>query len=251
MEEATPHFVHALDEYLTYGAYACAGIAVLIFLYHEFRILIIRDYKAKYDYVNSNEIRFFWYSVVALILAATLYLNHLAAAVSMSVFNSPETWFYVRTFMTLCLMAILFVIFHTVVRIYYPRSVEKRLAKLRNKPRISPAGNVMRKLAESEEEAHLEAWQFREQQEIHSVDYDVWIDEKTGYKKIEKYEAYKHAEECTECGYYTLRIYDEEVATPPTEDESGLLIKHFKCNYCGHREAREAVIAPLSANVTA
>ena len=50
----------------------------------------------------------------------------------------------------------------------------------------------MRKLKESEEEAHLEASQFNEQKEIHSVDYDVWLDEVTGYKKVEKYISFQH-----------------------------------------------------------
>lgn len=247
--ETAPDFVLTSDLYLHYGAYACTAIAVIILLYHEFRIFIIKDYKAKYDYVNLHEVRYFWYCVVALILAAAMYMNHLAAQISTSIFGSMETWFYVRTFMTLCFIAVAYFLFNSLVRIYYPSFVEKRLNKLRHKPRISPQGNVMRKLRESEEEAHLEASQFAEQKEIHAVDYDVWLDEKTGYKKIEKYYSYQHVEECPECGYVTLKIKSEEVAQAPGENDPGLLVKHYKCTYCGHREARETIIAALSHNI--
>lgn len=247
--ETTPHFVQAFDAYLVPGAYICAGFTALILLYHEFRIFQIKDYKQKYDYVNLHEIRYFWYAVVALILAVALYGNYIAASFSTSVFGNMETWFYVRTFMTLSFVVIAYFLFSSLVRIYYPRFVEKRLTKLRNKPRISPAGNVMRKLSEAEEEAHLEATQFNEQSEVHSIDYDVWLDEKTGYKKIEKYKAYQHAVECSECGYVTLKIDREEVMQAPTSTEAGVLVKHYKCSYCGHREAREVHVAPLVENI--
>jgi ribosomal protein L32 len=107
----------------------------------------------------------------------------------------------------------------------------------------------MRKLSEAEEDAHLEEHMIHEEQ-FHSVDYDVWIDDATGYKKIEKYLAYQHAEECPECGYFTLRIEREEIEKMPTQEETGLFLKHYVCSYCGHREVREQTLAKLSANVS-
>ena len=159
-------------------------------------------------------------------------------------------WFYVRIFITVSFTVIAYFIFFSMVRIYYPRSVEKRLHKLRNTPRISPAGNPMRKLSEEEEDVHLEPSQIAEEHGgVHSVDYDVWIDEKTGHKHVEKYLAYQHAEECPECGYVTLRIYREDVEKSPTQSEPGVLVKHYKCSYCNHRELREVIIARLADNV--
>jgi ribosomal protein L32 len=108
----------------------------------------------------------------------------------------------------------------------------------------------MRKLSEEEEDVHLDQDQIdQESSEIHSVDYDVWIDEKTGYKKVEKYMSYQHAEECPECGFTTMKILNEEIEQKPTATETGLLLKHYLCSYCRHREAREVVIAKLSTNV--
>lgn len=244
--ESHSDFIAAWDRYMTFGAYVCVGIAFLILLYHEVRILLIRDYKEKYDYVNLNEIRFFWYAVIALITGAALYANSIGTKM---VFSDVTIWFYVRIFITASFAVIAYFIFYSLVRIYYPRYVENRLNRLRHKPRISPQGNVMRKLREKEEEAHLEPELFREQKEVHSVDYDVWLDEKTGYTKVEKYHAYQHAEECPECGYVTFRLHSEDIHQEPGDEKPGLLVKHYRCSYCKHREARESVIAPLSENV--
>jgi DNA-directed RNA polymerase subunit RPC12/RpoP len=243
--EQTPDFILIWDRYMAVGAYICTFVAVLILLYHEFRIFQIKDYKEKYDYVNLHEIAYFWYAVIALILAVALYVNSIVATM---IFADVITWFYVRIFMTVSFIVVAYFIFYSLVRIYYPRYVEKRLNKLRNKPRISPDGNPMRKLREAEEEAHLEASQFAEQKEVHSVDYDVWLDEKTGYKKVEKYISFHHAIECPECGYVTMKIDREELAEEPGPNTTGILVKHYKCTYCSHREAREVVVAALSEN---
>jgi hypothetical protein len=243
--ENTPDFILAWDSYLSIGAYIFAAFAILILLYHEFRIFQIKDYKEKYDYVNLHEISYFWYAVIALILAVAFYANTIASSM---IFSNVVIWFYVRIFITVSFIIVAYFIFYSLVRIYYPRYVEKKLDKLRNRPRISSTGNQMRKLSETEEEAHLEADQFSEQKEVHSVDYDVWLDEKTGEKKIEKYIAYQHATECPECGYVTLKIAREEVVEAPGNTSTGLLVKHYRCSYCSHREAREVLVAALSQN---
>ncbi len=241
-----PHeFLDSWSQYMYLGTIGFVVLGFLILGYHEFRILIIKDLKEKYDYVNLNEIKYFWYAVIAFIIAAFMFFNTLATDM---IHKSGMTWFYVRLFITTSFAIIFYFIFFSAVRIYYPRFVEKRLRKLRNKPRVSPEGNTMRKLTEQEEDAHLEESMIEEEL-FHSIDYDVWIDEKTGHKKIEKYFAYQHSEECPECGYYTLRIDREELEKVPTLDETGLFIKHFQCSYCNHREGREQVLAKLSSNV--
>lgn len=235
------------DNLIILGAYASFAIAILILLYHELRLLLLKDWKEKYDYVNLHEIQFFWYAVVAFIISFALYTNSIVANVFAveGIIGAS-----VRVFYTLGSTALAYVSLSSLVRILYPRVVEKRLQKIRNKPRISPAGNVMRKLTEEEEDVHLDQDQIdQESSEIHSVDYDVWIDEKSGYKKIEKYMAYQRAEECSDCGFVTLKIVNEEIEVKPTVNETGLLLKHYRCTYCRHREAKEVIIAKLSTNV--
>lgn len=239
-------FVIAWDRYMDIGALVCVGLAVLIFLYHEFRVLKISDYKEKYDYVNLNEVRFFWYTVLAIIVAFAFYAN---SVFTERVITKGMLWFYVRIFITISFVVIFYFVFYSIVRIYYPRYVEKRLVKLRNTPRVSPDGNQMRKLHEHEEDIHLDKEQIAQEAEIHSVDYDVWLDDKTGYKKVEKYDSYLHAEKCQECGFFTFKIYKEEIEVKPTATETGLLLKHYKCSYCNHREAKEVILAKLEDNV--
>lgn len=243
--ETTSTFFSAWDQYMYVGAAACVVLGVLILLYHEFKVLQLKDFKQKYDYVNLHEIRYFWYAIIAFIVAAALYANTIATD---KILNEGIRWFYVRIFITASFAVIAYNTFYSLVRIYYPRQLEKRLSKLRNKPRLSPSGNVMRKLSESEEEHHLEEL-LKKEGMVHSIDYDIWIDEKTGFKKIEKYPAYQHVEECSECGYFTMKLEEEEIEQAPTPDEQGLLLKHYKCTYCGHREKSEVVVAKLSANV--
>ncbi len=240
-------FFESWDDYMIYGGIACIVLAAIILLYHEFRIMMIKDYKQKYDYVNTHEIQYFWYAFIAVIIAGFFFFNTVATE---KIEHRGMLWFYVRLFITISFAIIAYFVFYSMVRIYYPRSVEKRLRKLRNTPRVSPEGNTMRKLSETEEDAHLDASQIAEEASgIHSVDYDVWIDDKTGFKIVEKYMNYQHAEECPNCGFYTMRIDIEEVEKAPTNNETGLLAKHYKCSYCSHREIKEAVLAALSSNV--
>jgi hypothetical protein len=223
-----------------YGFFASMVIAGLILLYHEFRLFQIKDYKEKYDYVNLHEIRYFWYAVIAVIAAGFFFSNTVATH---KIATGKMLWFYVRLFLCISFTTIAYFVFDSLVRIMYPKYVEKRLVKLRTKPRISPDGNAMRRLSEEEEDAYLTVEQIAEEANgPHSVDYDVWLDEKTGYKKIEKYFPYQHAEECPECGYVTMKIDHEDVERKSTETEEGLLVKHYRCHYCNHREAREARI---------
>jgi hypothetical protein len=241
-------FISQWDSWMQISSMACVILGVIILLYHEFRVLQIRDYKQKYDYVNLNEVRFFWYAVLAVVVALGFYANSIYTYKIVE--HNSILWFYVRLFITVSFVIIGYFVFFSMVRIYYPRYVEKRLVKLRNKPRVSPAGNAMRKLSEEEEDAHLDAQQIAEEASgIHSIDYDVWIDEKTGYKKIEKYESYLHAEQCPECGFFTFKITKEEVEVKPTQNEAGLLLKHYQCDYCNHREARETRLSAMAKNV--
>jgi hypothetical protein len=246
MEVESP-FVISWDHYMDMATLACIGLGILILLYHEYRVMQIKDYKEKYDYVNLHEVRYFWYAILAFVFAAAFYANSVQTE---RIITNGMLWFYVRVFITVSFVVIGYFAFYSMVRIYYPRYVEKRLIKLRNKPRVSPQGNIMRKLSEEEEDTHLDATQIAEEASaIHSIDYDVWIDDKTGYKKIEKYESYLHAILCPECGFYTFKIVKEEIEVKPTDNEEGLLLKHYQCDYCNHREAKEIKLAKLSNNV--
>lgn len=240
-------FLAEWDRFMVLGSGIFLGIGILIFLFYEIKIAQIKDPKEKYDYASTHEIRYFWYALLAVVIAACIFLNSVAT----SAVASRYTWLiYVRLVSTGILGIIAYLFTNSTINVYYPRYLMKRLNRIRNKPRISPDGNIMRKLSEEEEDPHLEAHMIAEEaSDVHSVDYDVWIDEKTGHKKIEKYYDYQQTEECPRCGYYTLKIEVEEVITPPTNDNTGVLHKHYKCSFCGRREMRKIEIAALATNV--
>jgi len=158
--------------------------------------------------------------------------------------------FFVEVFFLAGFVAVTYMVLSSLVKIMYPRFLENRLLRIRNKTRISAAGNRMRKLSSDEEQVHLEGSQLTARaNEIHSVEYDVWLDEKTGEKRIEKYLVSHHADKCNECGFYTMKIDTEELVNKPNSSEPGLLIEHYRCSYCNHREAKQVIVAALSTNV--
>lgn len=242
-------FLASWNNYMQLVALLSLIAALVVLVAYEFNKLRIKDFKARYDFMTRNEIKFFWYVVILLIVGIIFMFNTI---ISDWVEQKGVLWFGGRAFLSICVGILVYYILDTLVRIYYVGIVEKKLDELRNRPRISPAGNIMRKLSEEEEDAHLEESQIAEEAmkgETHSVDYDVWLDPKTGYKQIEKYYSFMHALECTECGYVTLKISREEVTLQPTSEQGGELVKHYKCSFCGHRERRQINLSKLSKNV--
>lgn len=243
--QTTEQFLGAWSTYMFYGILSSIGLGILIFLYYELRVLKIRDYKEKYDFVNHYEIRYFWYAIVAMIISAGFAINTLGDDL---ILESGNRWFFVRIFISACFIVVGYFLFYSLIRIYYPRKLARRLQHLRTAPRLSPDGNLMRRLSEEEEDVHMEPSMIKEE-EVQIVDYDVWIDEKTGYKKIEKYIIHEQSAECPECSYYTFVVAREEMGKSPTEAESGYVIEHLECTYCGYKERREVEVAKLSTNV--
>ena len=204
--------------------------------YLIFRLLTVRDYKARYDFINQQEKKLMLYVSIAFIVAGGLYSISLLATAWMFLLVGVLTAFMFGT--------LIGVIIYNFLEYYYPTMQEKRLQKLRHKPRKSPSGKPMKLLSEHEEDVHLDEGQIAEEN-IFSVDYDVWVDEDSDYVKIEKYQGHLHAEKSPTCGYYTLRVVREEIIEPPTKDKEGLLVKHYQCSYSGYKTEREFRIAPL------
>jgi hypothetical protein len=125
-----------------------------------------------------------------------------------------------------------------VLKIYYPSILEKKLHKLRYTPRKSPkSGLDMKLLSEEEEDVYLSEG-MQAEEDVFSVDYDVWIDEESDYTKIEKYDGHLHAEKCDNCNYQTLKVIKEEIITSPSINEKGELLKYYECTYCNHKDRK-------------
>ncbi len=220
-------------------SYGLAGIAGVILLYHFLSLLSIRDYKKRYDFINKHEINNLWNAAVVLLFAIGIYINTLVP-------EGELIWVLVRLFVTVMMGLIVGVIISNILKFYYPFYVEKRLKKLRFTPRVSPkSGKAMKLLSEEEEDVYLDEG-MQAEENVFSVDYDVWIDEESGYTKIEKYAGHLIALQCPECNYQTLKVSKEEILESPTESDEGELMKFYKCDYCGYKERKAFRVAKLN-----
>lgn len=214
-------------------AYGCWALALLIVLGHVIKLFSTSDPKAKYDYINKSEIRFLWVATIILVTGSCFYANSYITELT------PLLTF-VRGFTTISMGLIAALIVQNLLKFYYPFYIEKRLKVLRYQPRVSPkTGKAMKLLSEEEEDAYLDEG-MQAEENVFSIDYDVWKDEETGHIKIEKYSGHLHALECPECNYQTFKVVKEEILKAPAPGEEGELLKHYQCGYCGYK-ARKTV----------
>jgi hypothetical protein len=211
-------------------AFACWAVGLLIAVGYFVLLMARGDNKFKYDFINRYEIKALWIAVVVVIVGGAFFFNSNVKGDWISIF-----WLFVRIFSTLAVGVLVALIFQNVLKFYYPFFIEKRLKSLRYKPRISPkTGKPMKLLSEEEEDAYMDEGMIAEEN-VYSVDYDVWKDEETGYIKIEKYAGHLHAVQCPNCNYQTFKVVSEEILKQPTPAEEGEVLKHYECGYCGYK----------------
>jgi hypothetical protein len=223
---------NAMAKNIAYGAWA---IAVLIVIGHIIRLATINDAKVKYDFIHRNEIRTLWAASIILIVGMCFFANS-------NIEELSALWIFVYLFITVSMGMIVGLVVQNLLKFYYPFYIEKRLKVLRYSPRISPkTGKAMKLLSEDEEDAYLDEG-MQAEENVFSIDYDVWKDMETGYVKIEKYSGHLHAVQCPECNYQTFKIVKEEIVKPPTPSEEGEILKHFQCGYCGYKAKKNVTL---------
>jgi len=244
METTISNFVDQWHVWTLQGSYLFLGIAILLALGYFLRMLFISEKSLKYDYINKYETRLFWYSLLSITISIGLLIN----SGMMSFFTSGNLFeFVISIFMSGIISTMFGYAAYAYIKYYHPSIIEKKLTKLRFSPRVSPvSGKEMKLLTEMEEDEHLTKEMIADEEGF-VYEYDVWIDEETGHKLIEKYDAHLHALLCTNCDFRTLKEYKETIIKPPTANEDGVLTKFYKCSYCGHLEKKEGEIAALSS----
>ena len=121
--------------------------------------------------------------------------------------------------------------------------LSRRLKKLRNQPRFSrKTGGLMVKLHEVEDDRYLELGQVVEEQ-LGSVDYDVWITEEKDDVLILPYKTrWSKYKSCPECGYQTYTLSDTRVLRQATYSHSGQKEVIHTCKNCNYRKRRVITI---------
>ena len=237
-------FIEIWSLIMVYGAVALLFIAMAVVITHHIKVSSIKDYKLKYEYINKNEIRWYKFTYILIGIAVAFICNTYSNETVMLNY----AWFFVRFFIAMCIGTLVGYVSILIVKYYYPGKMQKKLDKWRFMPRINPkTGNKMKLLSEEEEDVHLgEGMQAEE--DVFSVDYDVWIDEETQDVKIEKYDGYMSALKCGSCGFQTLKVNNEEILEPATEEKDGELLKNYVCSYCKSTRTTAHKISRLSNN---
>ncbi len=221
-----------------------AGLAialVIVFLYN-LRSAAISKRNKRHDFIGKHEIK--WYKIANTIFSfglAFFLFDRLA-----SVLGSVRLYEFV--YVGFISGAISFAIGYGIqqyLKFYYPFFLEKKMSRIRFKKKISPkSGKEMVVLTEREEDIHL-TQEMMDHETNHVYDYDVWVDEETGYKEIERYDGQLQVLICPNCNFRTLKEYKETLEQSPGYRTEGLLKKHYTCSYCGHKEVKEFSIASI------
>ncbi|MGE0589627.1 MAG: hypothetical protein AB7O48_13710 [Cyclobacteriaceae bacterium] len=208
---------------------------IIVYLVYKMRVSVIKDYKEKHDFINANEIK--WYKVV-------LYIFGLGVAMLINLYGAGKVtdmgvWFFVRIFMSLAGATLIGYVGSLVLEYYYPTKLNRKLKRWRYTPRTNPkTGNKMRLLTEAEEDVHLNEG-MQAEENIFSIDYDVWIDEKSGEIKIEKYDGHLIALRCGNCGFFTMKVRREEIIERYSDETPKEILKHYQCTYCKNVRATQ------------
>lgn len=204
--------------------------ATLIYVLHKIRIASISGFKEKYDYLLANESKTYKRVWVLISIAAGLFVN--LYGMGSANLAAIGIWFFVRFFFGVAAATIIAYVAHLVIEYYFPTILSRRLNKWRYMPRRNPkTGNTMRLLSEEQEDVHLKEG-MQAEENIFSIDYDVWIDEQTNEVQIEKYPGYLTALRCNNCTFHTMKVVREEVLSTREDGTPLELLRHYQCSYC-------------------
>ena len=221
-------FLDIWHQAMLLGAILLFAGGIAMYIFHHLKVASIRTAKGKYDYISRREIRNLELVFIFFAVAVAMLINRYG----MDKLDAMGVWFYVRLFMSFAGGTLVGYVAFLILEYYYPTRLDKRLKKWRHMPRVNPkTGNKMRLLAEHEEDVHLDEG-MQAEEDVFSVDYDVWFDEQSNDVLVEKYPGHIQALQCGSCGFFTLKVVREEITQKPTPGTQGELIKHYECAYC-------------------
>lgn len=118
------------------------------------------------------------------------------------------------------------------------------LNRLRNQTRYSKiTGAPMRKMSEGEDDSFLEPGQIIEEQ-IGSVDYDVWVTDSKDDALILRYATrFSKYKPCPKCGFKTYYLARTETLRAATYSRAGKGQHVFECKNCGYQKVDTFSIA--------
>ena len=221
-------------------------VAIGVYIFHQIKLSSISDYKEKYDYINTQEIKNLRLVWLLIAIACGLLVN--LYGMGAANLGTIGVWFFVRMFFGIAAGTIIGYVSFLLVEFYYPSILNRKLNRWRYMPRINPAtGGKMRLLSEEQEDVHLDEG-MKTEENMFSIDYDVWVDEKTGDVKIEKYPGHLTALRCNNCSFHTMKVEREEVVEHHEDGTPKELVKHYRCSYCKKIRATQFHVSKREAD---
>ncbi len=231
-------FLDVINRFSPILSYLLIFSGILLFAAYFSKKYLLKGNKEKYNLISRYEKKVIWNATILWLAALLIYPKEIISdAVKM---NYLLDFFIILILVLAIAYAVYYILLH-----YYPDYVNRRLNRLRYKPRISPkTGKIMKLLTEEEEDVYLDEG-MQAEEDVFSVDYDVWIDEESGYTQIEKYSGKYAIKQCPKCNYQTFKIEKEELLIAPSVISSGELLKRYRCTYCDYTEKEIFNVAKL------
>ncbi len=219
-------------------AVACSGAVLLLY----FLLLLTKSNPVKkHQFISSNEIKYLKFVGIILSIGITLYLN----TILVGIHTRSEIILTLKTLVSILGGFLIGYVINTYLKVLYPGQLEKRLNALRFKPRYNPnTGHKLRLLTEEEEDDYLSE-DLIKLETASEYEFDVWLDDESGFKMIETYDGKLHMLICDNCDYRTAKEYKKGVTKEPTDSEPGIMIKYYQCSHCDHLQRREVSIPAL------
>lgn len=137
-------------------------------------------------------------------------------------------------------------IFFPIPFIFYSLINKSRMKAMRNIPPLADDGTLMVKLDEKADDEFLKTYQIAEEN-IRSVDYDVWRKPNSNEIHIFRFENYySKYKECPNCKSKAYLMTKNKTIVSPTYDSTGQGEKTYNCKACGHERKERYTIAKLT-----
>jgi hypothetical protein len=230
-------FLEGFHQAMIVGAVAFVALGFILYIFYNIRVYMIADYKEKHDYISVHEITWLKWVFLSFSVAVAMAIN--LYGMGKANMSTVGVWFFVRLIMGIAGGTLLGSVSFLVLQYWYPTKLNSKLQKWRYMPRVNPkTGNKMKLLTEEEEDVHLDLG-MQAEENIFSIDYDVWIDEQSGEVKIEKYLGHLTGLRCNNCGFYTMKVVREEITERHDDESPKELLKHYQCAYCKNVRATQ------------
>ena len=124
------------------------------------------------------------------------------------------------------------------------REDEKALSSIRNNARTSAEGYPLTKVEIAHEDAFLTDYQ-RVEQQVGSVDYDVWRNEAHNINQIAGYENLNNTlyQPCNKCGSKAMYLDKNRIVKEATPECEGQGVHDYACKACGYHKEIQYTIA--------